>query len=68
MLALLALVGSSIERLDADLCYMNQLFMWNFICCTMAHNENRRGQRLKFEITLASSTALGRRHRWRMWA
>ena len=36
-------LGSSIERLDADLCYMNQLFMWNFICCTMAHNENRRG-------------------------
>ena len=22
---------------------LNQLFMWNFICCTMAHNENRRG-------------------------
>lgn len=35
--------GNSLERLDADLCYMNQLFMWNFICCTMAHNENRRG-------------------------
>jgi len=31
------------EILDADLSYMNQLFMWNFICCTMAHNENRRG-------------------------
>lgn len=33
----------SMARLNADLSYMNQLFMWNFICCTMAHNENRRG-------------------------
>ena len=37
------LVCDTMERLDADLCYMNQLVMWNFICCTMAHNENRRG-------------------------
>ena len=35
--------NQSMARLDADLCYMNQLFMWIFICCTMAHNENRRG-------------------------
>ncbi len=35
--------NQSMARLDADLCYMNQLFMWIFICCTMSHNENRRG-------------------------
>ena len=37
------LVCDTMERLDADLCYMNQLVMWIFICCTMAHNECRRG-------------------------
>jgi len=36
-------VCNTMERLDADLCYMNQLVMWIFICCTMAHNECRRG-------------------------
>jgi hypothetical protein len=35
--------NASMSRLNSDLSYMNQLFMWNFICCTMAHNENRRG-------------------------
>jgi hypothetical protein len=35
--------NASMLRLNSDLSYMNQLFMWNFISCTMAHNENRRG-------------------------
>ena len=35
--------NSSMSRLDADISFMNQMFMWLFICCSMAHNECRRG-------------------------
>lgn len=36
-------INDSFVRLDADVSYMNQLFVWLFICCTMAHAENRKG-------------------------
>jgi hypothetical protein len=38
-----AFLNDSFVRLDADVSYMNQLLVWNLICCTMAHAENRRG-------------------------
>jgi len=36
-------LNDSFVRLDADVSYMNQLLVWLFICCTMAHTENRKG-------------------------